>query len=188
MVHETGCRRFRTTSAQRHHRIHAFCPDPRSTCSGRRPSFQLDRGPPQRRRWLDIRLEYRLCALAQDIRRTSTSRSLVARQTRDSTEHHRRPLPVFCNDNQFLPALCGSHGRELQLVCVNARFLSLCRRVSDESNPQGNCHVCVGDRHRSLELLHHWEEDLRGACRHHYQRRIEGKDVLCTYFAGSNQS
>lgn len=56
------------------------------------------------------------------------------------------------------------------------------RRVSDESYLQGNCHVCVGDRHRSLKLLHHRKEDLRGTCRHDHQRCIEGKGVPCTYF------
>ena len=125
MVYETGCRRSRTTPTQRHHRIHAFCPSARSTCSGRRPSFQLDRGPSQWCRWSDICPEHRLCALAQDIRRASTSCSLVAWQTRDPSQHHGLPLPVLCHDNQFLPAFRGSHGRELQLVCFCARYASM---------------------------------------------------------------
>lgn len=63
----------------------------------------------------------------------------------------------------------------------------LCRRISDESCLQGNRHVCVGDRHRSFKLLHHWKEDLRGTCRHYHQRRIRGKGVPCTYFVKRDQ-
>jgi hypothetical protein len=58
---------------------------------------------------------------------------------------------------------------------VSMRDLYRC--VSDQFYLQGNCHVCAGDRHRSLELLHHWKEDLRRTCRHHHQRRIDWGNV-----------
>lgn len=52
-----------------------------------------------------------------------------------------------------------------------------CRSVSDQFYLQGNCHVCAGGRHRSLELLHHWKEDLCRTCRRHHQRRIDWGNV-----------
>lgn len=51
----------------------------------------------------------------------------------------------------------------------------LCRCMSDQFYLQGNCHVCAGSRHRSLELLHYWKKDLRGTCRLHHQRCIGGR-------------
>ena len=49
--------------------------------------------------------------------------------------------------------------------------------ISNKFYLQGNCHVRVCDRHRSLKLLHHWKEDLCGACRGYHQRRIEGREL-----------
>lgn len=62
----------------------------------------------------------------------------------------------------------------------------LCQGISDESCLQGNCHVCVGDCHRSLELLHHWEEDLCRTCRHYHQGCIGVREL--SHLIESNES